>query len=151
MKTLLFTIATLITLSSSAQMKSLFYGQSWSEVSKLADSIKAALPAARLDSSSMTKSGKASTLFFSDASGEALTVSILKGNQEADKILTVSVVGHKEAVLALYDHYFGKSKPEATTQALQLATLPSGQSLPVACYQDQRRPSMWILSSKNPY
>jgi hypothetical protein len=151
MKALFLTLATVITLSAGAQMKSLFYGQSWKDVSKVADSIKAALPAYHLDSTSMTKSGRALTLFFSNGSGEALTASILKGNQGADEILTMSLTGPKEAVLALYDQYFGKSQPETPSQALQMASLPSGQTLPVACYQDTRRPSQWVLSSRNPY
>lgn len=151
MKALLFTLVTVLTLSAGAQMKSLFYGQSWRDVSKLADSIKAALPAYKLDSSSMTKSGRALTLYFSNGSGEPLNASILKGSQGADEILTVSLTGRKEAVLALYDLYFGKSQPEAKSQALQMASLPSGLTLPVTCYQDTRRPEEWILSSKNPY
>lgn len=136
--------------SGNAQMKSLFYGQSWSDVSKLSDSISSATHM-RLDSSSMTKSGKAQTLFFSDGSGNSLEVSIFKGNPEADKIRTVSMYGSKEAVLALYGIYFSKEIKEASIMPLQLSQLANGQSLPVTCYQDTRRPDKWILASKNPY
>jgi hypothetical protein len=151
MKLFILSVLIIFSISANCQMDRLFFGSDWNDLSKLTDSIKTALPGCKLDSSSMTKSGKAMTLFFSDGSGSKLEASILKDNQENGKISIMQLVGSKAAVLALYRHYFNQSSPEAPTMPLQLAKLPTGQQLPIACYQDGRKPERWILASRNPY
>lgn len=148
MKKIFSLLALSFSLSVSAQMKTFFFGQPWSEVPALTDSIKKALPGYELASEQMTKSGKTKIItFVSKASGASLELQILRFVDQGERIGMVQLRGQKEAVWPFYEQCFDTPSMANFASVIVKAT-PAGQNLPIACNPD--RDGKWLLSVKNP-